>query len=95
MVTMNDLTDEVQELVWALIDEQATDDQIRRLEVLLLHSVEARRIYTRCMQMHADLRYLFAGKQAPPLDEEATALPGAIGSGIEDGWPAERLAVGV
>ncbi len=59
----DDLTNEVQELVWALVDDQASDQQVRRLEELLLESQQARQIYVMCMQMHADLHYLLSGKQ--------------------------------
>jgi hypothetical protein len=59
-----DLKAEVQELAWAVIDEQATDSQIRRLEGLLLENGEARRTYVECIQMHADLHYLLGGKRA-------------------------------
>jgi hypothetical protein len=55
--------DEVQELVWALVDECATDTQVRRLEELLLENEQARRIYVMCMQMHADLHFLLNGRQ--------------------------------
>ncbi len=58
-----DLLDEVQELVWALVDEQATEEQAQRLERLLLDNREARQIYITCMQMHADLHYLLGGKK--------------------------------
>lgn len=59
----NDPMSEVQELVWALIDEQATDTQVARLEQLLLENDEARRTYVMCMQMHADLHFLLGGRQ--------------------------------
>ena len=59
----NCLTDEVQELAWALVDDQATDTQVRRLEELLLDDPEARRVYVTCMQMHADLHYLLSDKR--------------------------------
>ena len=55
------LKSEVQDLVWAVVDEYATESQIRRLEQLILTSEEARRTYVTCMQMHADLCYLLGG----------------------------------
>jgi hypothetical protein len=61
---------EVQDLTWAMIDEQATDSQLRRLGDLLQASGEARRVYVTCMQMHADLCFLLGGKK--------TRLPAAI-----------------
>ncbi len=59
-----DLKDEVMDLTWTLLDEEATDSQVRRLEKLLLASGEAREMYARCLQMHVDLHYLIGGKQA-------------------------------
>jgi hypothetical protein len=69
MVTVNDVVDEVQDLVWALVDERATDRQIRRLENLCRQNAEARRTYVKCMQLHADLHYLLGGRPAaaPPV----------------------------
>jgi hypothetical protein len=69
----NDLSSEVQELVWAMLDEQATDDQLHRLERLLVEDPEARRIYVMCMQMHADLHHLFRDSvpRLPPAVEKA------------------------
>ena len=58
-----DLTDEVQELAWAVVDEQATESQIQHLEELLLENDDARRVYVMCMQMHADLHYLLGGNK--------------------------------
>jgi len=75
MERTNDLADEVQELVWALVDEQVTEEQIRHLEELLLENAEARRIYVTCMQMHADLYYL--------LNDKRPGLPAAVEKAIE------------
>jgi hypothetical protein len=67
----NDLLTEVQELAWALVDEQATEKEVRRLERLLLDDEEARRIYIMCMQMHADLHFLLSDRQPRlPLELE-------------------------
>ena len=75
----DDLTNEVQGLVWALVDDQASDDQVRRLEELLLENQQARHIYVMCMQMHADLHYLLSGKQPRlpiPLQKAGKATGG-------------------
>jgi hypothetical protein len=54
------IVDRVQELTWALLDEQLGDDEFRLLENLLLSDDGARATYTRCMQMHVDLMGHFA-----------------------------------
>jgi hypothetical protein len=45
----------VQELTWAMLDEQISDDEFRLLENLLLSDDEARETYVNCIQLHAGL----------------------------------------
>jgi hypothetical protein len=88
MNATSDLKAEVPDLTWALLDEQATDREIRRLETLLLASGEARGIYAGCVQMHVDLLYLFGGRQArlpkltniplPPSLTDSTTCPDSL-----------------
>jgi hypothetical protein len=54
------LVDEVQELVWALVDEQISAAQIARLERLVADEPRARTAYIRCMATHAELQTHFA-----------------------------------
>ena len=84
-----ELEAEVEDITWALIDDQATQDELRRLEELLLHSREACQAYVRCLQIEADLYFQFGDKR-PPLREvieerqrqETTApQPAAAGDG--------------
>jgi hypothetical protein len=58
-----ELKTEVQDLTWELIDELATDAEVRRLGELLDASPEARQVYIRCTQMHADLSFLLGNKR--------------------------------
>jgi hypothetical protein len=58
MSETNDPMAEVEELVSALVDEVASEDQIRRLKELLQADSEARRVYLTCMRMHSDLHFL-------------------------------------
>lgn len=58
MSEKNDTLTEVEELGWALLDEYATDAQIRRLEELLLADKEARFVYLTCVRMHSELQRL-------------------------------------
>jgi hypothetical protein len=66
MTETPNLATEVQDLVWALVDNEATDGQISRLEELLLKSAAARRTYVMCMAMHADLHFLGRKESRPP-----------------------------
>ena len=76
-----DLLTEVQDLTWALVDEYATEGDVRRLESLLLDHDEARRTYVMCMQMHADLHFLLNPSLRLPtvfqkiIDAEKTKQP--------------------
>ena len=49
-----------------MVDEYATESQVRQLEQLVLTSEEARRTYVTCMRMHGDLCYLLGGKSFEP-----------------------------
>lgn len=69
----DEVMSEVQELVWSLIDDQATEMQVHRLEELLLEDEEARKTYVMCMQMHADLHFLLGGR--PMQLPEAVTKP--------------------
>jgi len=63
MHDLEQLIEEVQQLVWALVDEVATDEQMRRLESLVVVHAEARKAYVDCMSLHAELHCMFAPPQ--------------------------------
>jgi hypothetical protein len=50
----------VQELTWALLDEQINDDEFKLLDNLLLSDEKARHTYLECTQLHAELTDHFA-----------------------------------
>ena len=73
------MIEEVQQLVWALVDEAATDGQVRRLESLVLAHPAARRAYVDCVTLHAELHCLFAPPQPAGLAAAAdVAKPKAV-----------------
>lgn len=45
----------VQELTWALLDEDISDDEMSLLDTLLLTGEDARNRYLECIQLHTDL----------------------------------------
>lgn len=47
--------DRVQELTWALLDQQISDDELSLLDTLLLTGDSARNRYLECIQLHTDL----------------------------------------
>ena len=70
MSEISSVLDRVQELTWALLDEQITDDEMMLLETLLLADEAARRRYLECVQLHTDLLAHYATSQpvaAAPL----------------------------
>ena len=59
---------EVQDLAWAMADDMASPDDIKRLEDLLLADAEARQLYVQCMQLQADLHLFFNPKPSVPAN---------------------------
>jgi hypothetical protein len=57
----------VQELTWALVDDQIDSGEFQLLENMLLTDDVARREYLDCVQLHCDLMSHFA----PPVGEAA------------------------
>ncbi len=55
--------EDVQNLVWALVDEYITEPELERLEGLILQSDEARSTYISCIQLHVDLIFYFANER--------------------------------
>jgi hypothetical protein len=55
-------SNDTEELVWAMLDEQLSPDEFRRLESLLLVDEDARRLYLQCVQLHIDLQCWFRDK---------------------------------
>jgi hypothetical protein len=49
----------VQELTWALLDEDISDDEMSLLDTLLLTGESARSRYVECVQLHTDLMVHF------------------------------------
>jgi hypothetical protein len=69
------ISDRIQELTWALLDEQINDDEFNLLDTLLLSDEKARETYLGCTQLHADLMAHFAGPTEATRSQTPTALP--------------------
>ncbi len=54
--------EDLEGLVWAMLDEQISEEDFGRLDALLRDDEEARRVYLQCVQMHVDLANFFAPK---------------------------------
>jgi hypothetical protein len=71
----------VQELTWALLDDQINADEMRLLETLIISDDKARDTYVRSVQLHADLVGLFAPATAPSAAGKPPVLAFLGGSG--------------
>lgn len=71
------LSEQVQTLTWALIDDQIDEADWKELESLLSTDAEARATYVQCVQMHVDLQTHFAGesKTRITLPPEISPVP--------------------
>jgi hypothetical protein len=67
--------DRVQELTWAMLDEQIADDDRAWLDCALCSSAEARSTYLRCVQIHTDLTAYFAAPGKPASAKLVTKSP--------------------
>ena len=73
------LVERVQELSWALVDEQIATDEFRLLENLLLSSDKARGAYLDCVQLHADLMDHYRAKAPASVAAAAPAKSPVLG----------------
>ena len=69
------ISDRVQELTWALLDEQINDDEFILLDTLLLSDEKARESYLGCTQLHAELMAHFAVPTDAAGPQASTAPP--------------------
>jgi hypothetical protein len=86
----------VQELTWALLDEQITSDEKSLLENALLSDAQARETYVDCVQLQADLISHFAGDAAPPAASASSKTPvlGFLNAGMPPLGLPSNLAEG-
>jgi hypothetical protein len=69
------VSDRVQELTWALLDEEINDDEFRLLENLLLSDDKCRDSYIGCVQLHADLLTHFAAPKTKVSAKSGSSSP--------------------
>jgi len=74
----------VQELSWALLDEQITDDELGLLDTLLLSDDNARRTYLECVQLHTGLlaRFSAPGQSAAVAAPAKSPVLGFLNAGL-------------
>jgi hypothetical protein len=71
--------DQVQELTWALLDDNASEGEVSRLEGLLASSDSARQDYLRCVELHVGLHEHFAGAAASGEKPQSAAKSPILG----------------
>jgi hypothetical protein len=71
----------VQELTWALIDDQIESGEFQLLESMLLSDDTARDEYLNCVQLHVDLIAHFAEPAAAAAAGKSPVL-GFLGGGV-------------
>lgn len=75
------IDERVQELSWALFDEQINHDELQLLEGLLLSDDKARKTYCNCVQLHTDLITHFSKPVAAGGDGKTQVL-GFLGGAL-------------
>ncbi len=71
----------VQELTWALIDDQINSDEFQLLDSMLLSDDAARGEYVNCVQLHTDLMAHFAKPAANTAADKSPVL-GFLSEGV-------------
>lgn len=74
------LTEEVEQLVWTMLDETIEPADLQRLEGLLEQEPAARERYLECMRMHSDLLLHFQEqREGAPLSDKQSPVLGFLG----------------
>jgi hypothetical protein len=81
------ISERVQELTWAMLDEQITDDEFGLLDTLLLSDETARQNYVGCVQLHAELVAHFA-EPATKTTASGTQVLGFLSGDSSPGLPS-------
>jgi len=69
----NQLLDEVEQLIWSLLDDRISDSDAERLEALIKSDQQVRQRYLECVQMHTDLFSQFGNVPAANPEEPTAA----------------------
>jgi hypothetical protein len=79
---------DIEGLVWAMLDEQISEEDFRRLDELLRDDEEARRLYLQCVQLHVDLANFYATKDKTAV-RSSVGLPLSISLPMGDATLAD------
>jgi hypothetical protein len=78
------ILERVQELTWAWVDGEISDDEMSLLDSLLLSDDAARKRYIECMQLHAALAMRYAPGEGTAKSAVASKSPvlGFLNAGL-------------
>jgi len=75
----NTRRERVEELTWAMVDEQINAGEFELLDSLLLSDDAARETYLGCVQLHVDLMHFFAKQEANARPDGRSPALGFLG----------------
>ncbi|MEQ8209034.1 MAG: hypothetical protein RH917_04315 [Lacipirellulaceae bacterium] len=78
------LLDEAEQMIWALLDDEIAEQDVKKLETMLADNEAVRQRYIECTQLHVDLKEHFA-------PTSSTNVPEPDGSGIISKLIAEHM----
>jgi len=80
--TVSEQLDFVEELVWKLVDDVASEQEVHRLEQLLRGDAECRTRYLECLNLHSGLTEFFRDSTEVKSSKPAAGLLATIMSGL-------------
>ena len=81
------LAEQVEEMIWMLLDGNLADSDMKRLEQMILEQEPVRRRYLECVQVHADLHDLFGADSRKETSSEQVSILGQLGSILPQDMP--------
>jgi hypothetical protein len=92
MADKSPVVERVQELTWALLDEDINEDEISLLDTLLISDDKARERYIECVQLHCDLLAHFAEEPAKATGSRPPVLSFLAPNGAPTDTPSSHAA---
>lgn len=81
------LLDGAEKLIWALLDDQITEEDALQLNLLIKESADVRDRYLQCAQVHSDLYSHYNAGSATENDTKSPVLGSLLGGVLPTGAP--------
>jgi len=78
------LLDRAEKLIWSLLDDQITEEDVKRLEELIQKNDCVRFRYLECVQIHADLFAHYKAGPAAPTPVQSPVQSPVLGTLMSD-----------